>query len=262
MKRKHLTFVAAMAVVLTSGAAQAGVVKLSGITAEWYDANPASNVNYTDNGTVAPKVRWPKDATTQSGYNFTVAGQPIEFDDVPPSPSGVEVLGTFTHLNFPIGSSITDIKLRITADVSIDNASVATGLNFNYGFNHWETPNGSDPCANGGAHGSGVNSNGCADRVIANWLASSQDFLVGADTYTLNVLGFSLEADGINPFTQFWTAEKKSNVAYLLGNVALRSDVVGGADPIPEPSSISLIGLGMLGGMFAYRRRKQADANK
>ena len=51
------------------------------------------------------------------------------------------------------------------------------------------------------------------------------------DTYTLNVMGFSLDQDGTNPFTSFWTAEGARNNAYLVGNVALLKNVQ------PDPNS-------------------------
>ena len=122
----------------------------------------------------------------QSGYNFVIATQPINFT-VPPSRSANDVLGTFTHVNFPIYlPSITGIKLEIEADVSVDADEggpeprlVGSNLTFQYGFDHWETDNGARPCANGAANGSGVNVNGCADRVIAKWLSSSSVFNLG-----------------------------------------------------------------------------------
>jgi hypothetical protein len=264
MNRKSLQLAAAMTAALASGAAQAGLVSLSNITATWYDGVPAANVTYAGNGTAAPTARWGTGGTNgvQSGYDFTVASQPIDFI-VPPAPSPNQVLGTFTHQNFAInaGSSITGIKLRVTSDVSIDSILVASGLDFEYSFSHFETDNGANPCANGGPNNSGVNANGCADRVIANWLSSSDSFTVGADKYTLNVLGFSTTPDGANPFTQFWTAEKLANVAYLVANVDLLTSVDPDL-PVPVPGSLSLMGIGMLGGLVVSRRRKQAKAGK
>lgn len=255
MKNKKLLRLLAAVALATSGLVQADVVSLSNISAQWYDGSPVANVSYYNNPSAAPSARWGV-GEQQSGYDFTVASQPILFDAVP-SPSPTQVLGTFSHQNFPInaGTSIDSIKLRITADIAID--SVAQGSRvFDYGFNHWETSNGAYPCADGGTDGYGVNINGCADRVIANWLSSSEDFTVGAEIYTLNVLGFSLNLDGSNPFTSFWTAERRSNNAYLLANVALRRDVDIEIQQIPEPASVSLIGLGLLGLVGARRKAK------
>ncbi len=258
MMNKGLTsLVAAVGATLLAGAAHANTVSLSNMTATWYDGTPSGNVSYSGNGTTAPEARWGTGGP-QSGYDFDIAAQPITFT-VPPSPSPNAVLGTFTHLNNPIdaGTSITSIKLQISAKVTINDGIADVfqqNLNFFYSFSHWETDNGAEPCANGEANNQGVNINGCADRVIANWLSTSDSFVIGNDTYTLNVIGFSTNQAGTNPFTSFWTTEKDDNEAFLVGNVALRSEVGGGPSGTPEPGSIALVGLALAGLAAASRR--------
>lgn len=257
---KRVRFISALAVaasICAAGAAHSAVVSINNVTALWFDGNPAANVTYYGSNTVSPYSRWGTGGPggQQSGYDFDVANLPISFT-VPPSPSPNQVLGTFKHQNFPInaGSSINSIKLRITADVFVGTSLVGDNLQFEYGFSHWETDNGAQPCANGGANGAGVNINGCADRVIANWLATSDSFTVGLDTFTLNVIGFSLDSAGTNPFNSFWTAEGRENVAYLVGNVALKSDLVP-ANQTPEPATLALVGAA-LASIAASRRRR------
>jgi hypothetical protein len=254
MKLKSLALTATVAAAaLTAGLAQAATVSLTNILATWYGGAPAANVTYLGNGTAAPQARWGIPADTfQSGYNFVVDNDPLNFL-VPPSPSLTQVIGTFTHLNNPIaaGTSITGINLRITADVAVDGTPVAGGnVEFNTNFTHNETPNGASPCADGGVNGVGVNVNGCADLVTANFSPLSESFLIGADSYTLKVLGFSLTADGLNPFTSFWTTEVADNHAFLLANVERTT--------VPEPGSLALLGLGLVG-LVTMRRGKQSD---
>jgi hypothetical protein len=256
MKLKSLALTATVAAAaLTAGMAQAATVSLTNILATWYDGAPAANVTYSGNASAAPQARWGVPANGgagQSGYNFVVDIDPLNFV-VPPSPSPTKVIGTFTHLNNPIaaGTSITGINLRITADVAVDGTPVAGGnVEFNTNFIHNETSNTASPCADGGEVGTGVNVNGCADLVTANFAPVSENFLIGSDLYTLKVLGFSLTADGLNPFTSFFTTEQADNHAFLLANVE-RSTV-------PEPGSLALLGLGLVG-LVTMRRGKQSD---
>ena len=259
MKSPTLALGVAAIASMLSGAALADVVSLSNMTATWYDGDPAANVTYSGTAT-NPKARWGNPNPPgggQSGYNFDIGAQPFNFT-VPPSPTPNQVLGTFTHLNNPIdsGTSIVGIKLKISADVAINGNSQGT-LNFNYSFDHWETPNNDNPCADGGAQGVGVNANGCADRVIATWLSTSDSFWVGGDEYSLNVIGFSLDPAGSNPFHSFWTAEKANNAAYLLGNVTLKRDIPVPPNEVPIPGTLPLAALA-LAGVFGSRRKSAA----
>ena len=253
MKLKSLALTATVAAAaLTAGLAQAATVSLTNILATWYGGAPAANVTYSGNASAAPQASWgvPASGAGQSGYKFVVDNDPLNFL-VPPSPSLTQVIGTFTHLNNPIaaGTSITGVNLRITADVAVDGNPVAGGnVEFNTNFTHSETSNGAVPCADGGVNGVGVNVNGCADLVMANFSPLSESFLIGADLYTLKVLGFSLTADGLNPFTSFWTTEVADNYAFLLANVERTI--------VPEPGSLALLGLGLMG-LVTLRRGKQ-----
>lgn len=246
----HLLPVAAAAALSLS--ASAGTVTLSNITGAWSDAIPAANAGYSGSDTANPQVRWGIGAN-QSGYNFSAVAGPLAYNLPPNTPTFA--LGTFQHLNFPIqaGSSITDVKLTVTTDVKVGMAA-AVSKSFVFDFKHNETDNGANPCADGGANGSNPNQNGCADSVKVAYNTQSDVFIVDGEEYTLNVFGFSLNANGTNPFTEWWTAEQLLNEAYLVANITLK-DQVGPPSEVPEPSTLALAGLGVLG-LAASRRRK------
>ncbi len=181
MMSNRLALLAGAAVLAFSmGTAQAAVVTLSNIDALWTNVVGGGGGSVINPGVPATltQVRWPSTGD-QSGYDFLVAPQPITVP-VPPSPNSFE-LGDFTHLNFPIpsGSGIDSVQLRIRADITITNDDMTvTDLGqrvFLYDFDHLETPNGADPCANPAADNSG----GCADRVSVGSNPASQQFLIG-----------------------------------------------------------------------------------
>lgn len=256
---RRIAVASAVGLGMLSSAAQAGVVSFSNISASWSNISGGTNVNYDPAGTTTA-VHWgTSTGSGQSGYEYEAVGSSFNVT-VPPSPSNDFILGTFTHFNRPIsgGTSITGVRLSITADVMVDAVSQGTKT-FVYDFKHLETTNSSDPCADGGANGVGVNVNGCADRVRVNFNNLSDSFVIGLDTYSLEIRGFLFgDLDTGTPATEFWTIENAENSAYLRGRVTLLSDIPGGPggeEDVSEPGALGLLGLGLIGLGIRLRRR-------
>ena len=246
---KAATVVAVMSIPSASWAA---VISMDSFTGAWSNQTGSpSNFNTTNNGGNDPQAHWGIQATGngQSGYTLDMAPPPPTpiVQNVPPNTPAF-LIGTFTHVNQPItGNSITGIDLRVTFDVVVD--AIDQGLkNFDFHFAHTETPNGDNPCAFGGANGQGVNSNGCADRVVVSFIDTSDTFLVNGVLYTFDLLGFSTDG-GTTITNSFLTTENANNPAGLFATI--RASTISA----PEPGTLALLGVGLAGLGFLLMMR-------
>ena len=238
---RTLLAAAAVAAVTVTGASAASIT-IDSVTGVWGNIDPASGIS----GGGTNEIRWGIPlAGQQSGYRFDGEAPPayVVFSDV------VFDLGTFTHFNWPISSSSTVLNSAdLTVSVAIDGIGT---INSVFTFEHLETPNGANPCANGEAYGSGVNVNGCADRVVASLnLGASDTFVIDGVEYVFDISGFFYSGSLLD---EFWTVESATNQATLKG-------VFTAVIPLPAGLPLLLGGLVVLGGLGATRRRKAIAA--
>ena len=148
-------------------------------------------------------------------------------------------IGRFSYRN---GGTTAPSTLAINAiDLSIGLSLTAPGTltrNFDYGFGIQVVPNNTgDPVLDG-------------DIATIASRATSASFNLQNTDYTLTLLGFSI--DGGSTFTtRFDSPEDSTTTAEVFATIT--TNLI----PVPEPTSLALLGGGLLG--FAGLRRQQAS---
>jgi hypothetical protein len=240
-------FAAISAGVMLATGASAASLDITNVTGIWSSTNPGAP---TVSGQGTDTISWgtPFGQPDQSSYNFAGIAPPTQPNIAPNTPF---TLGTFTHNNNPITGDVlatAELTVDITFDLFDDfsNPIGSQTVTSVFDFEHLESPNEADPCADGGANGVGVNVNGCADRVTATLnVPSSTSFTVNGETFFFNVTGF-----GDPAFDEFWTVENQSNAVDLRATWTSRVSTV----PLPAAGWMLIAGLGGLAAMA--RRRK------
>ncbi|MDA8586816.1 THxN family PEP-CTERM protein [Rhodobacteraceae bacterium] len=204
-----------------STSAYAATLDIQDINGVWSSATPAPAID----GVGTNSIRWGIPGFVErSGYDFEPA------DSLSVESDTAFSLGTFNHLNFPIRG---EVLLSAMLEVSFRVGGLTSPITSTFSFVHDETFNDLPRCRNGGANGTGVNAQGCADLVTATVNPDrTEDFTIDGVTYSLDVLGFQFEGQTLE---EFFTEENSENSAELLAFFTAVDGVDQPGAPIDVP---------------------------
>jgi hypothetical protein len=275
---KMKTLVATLA-ALAAGSANAAIVTqwTVGVDAKFLPGTIVDSNGNTPGGVAISNsdktLRWgTSTGSGQSGLDITnsptSATVTTGINVVLPPVANVSV----THTNQPITGTTLD-KVTLSSTLTLTPFMPALpGLpsdTLNFLIDFQETPNGANPCADGGANGVGVNVNGCGDIFVIDQGALNFSFFydtdgMGSDPAQEYFISFVELTGGLNPLPDaacaavgvannclgFRTAES-TNTTFQFGSLITTERV----SVVPEPGMLALLGLGLAAMGFAQRRK-------
>ena len=259
---KTVLFATAVLTAVLATPAATAVVEIKNISVAWANGvatGPGRPVTYGGNNTTNAYAYFGRNAGSgPSYYEFQV-------EDIAPvtvvakAGSMIFPVATFTHHNFPVlNPSLKTVDLRFYAHILVDNVLIGIDK-FDFRFTHDETVNfpANGLCPYGGANNQSVNINGCADKVLVNFLKASSSFDVAGVTYTIDLPGF-VEPGTTDVKTSFLTEENLDDSAEIVARIEQRGEADAAAVPEPALWARMRTGFGALGSAMRSRRRTVA----
>ncbi|WP_334189123.1 THxN family PEP-CTERM protein [Noviherbaspirillum sp.] len=219
-----------------SSLAGAATIQITQTVPVWSNAVGGSDINYNNNNGQYVDVRWGDPASffgSQSGLGFNPANPPAGTY----TSDTTFKLGDLRHYNNPVfaGTASSSVDLSLATTVT---GATPSQQGFAFRFLIDETPN-QAPCT----YPSPPN-NPCADRITFQNLDLTSLFTVGGLPFTLQLLGFS--DNGVNLANSFISQEGSTNTIGLYARFTAPRQV-------PEPSSVALIGIALMGLLMLRR---------
>lgn len=230
----------------------------------------ASCNNTTNNITeTATKLSW--GSGTSGPSSLTISDTPAIANVITNGPKVANI--SITHDNKPIdGDTLTSANIISTLTLTpvVPALSGLLPVPFVFKIHFKETDNDPRPglCADGGVYGSGVNINGCADIYVTDANSLNFSFFydmdgAGSKPNKEYFISFFELTTGLNPLPTAACAAA-GQPAPCLGfrtpelaktTVQFASLITTEKISIPEPATSALLGIGLLGGLLARRRR-------